>query len=87
MNLMQALFARAENLIAAVRNKAGSLADLQDDAKRLRTRALLIAQRNNDEANDIENEIARLEAEADRLDVEADEANLIAVAMRRLVGA
>ena len=87
MNLMQALFARAENLIAAVRNKAGSLADLQDDAKRLRTRALLIAQRNNDEANDIENDIARLEAEADRLDVEADEANLIAVAMRRLVGA
>jgi len=87
MNLMQALLTRAENLVAAVSNKAGSLADLQDDAKRLRTRALLIASRNNDKANEIENQIARLYAEVDALDTEVDEANLIAVAMERLVGA
>lgn len=87
MNLTQALFVRAENLIATIRNKAGSLADLQQDAQLLRTRALLVASRNNDKANEIENQIARLEAEADALDTEADEANLIAVAMDRLVGA
>ena len=66
--------------------RAGSLADLLADAKRLQQRALLISERNQERANELENERARLEAEIERLDTETDEADLIAVAASRLLG-
>ena len=66
--------------------RAGSLADLLADAKRLQQRALLISERNQHRANELENERARLEAEIERLDTETDEADLIAVAAARLLG-
>ena len=66
--------------------RAGSLDDLLADAKRLQQRALLISERNQERANELENERARLEAEIERLDNESDEADLIAVAAARLLG-
>lgn len=86
MNILEALRTQFELVRSAVLNRAGSLDDLLSDAKRLQQRALLISQRNQDLANELENERARLDAEIERLDSESDEADLIAVAAGRLLG-
>lgn len=66
--------------------RAGTVEDLRSDASDLRNRALLIAQRSNERANELENKVAALEAEIERLDAAQDEANLIAVGAARLIG-
>lgn len=83
IDMIQAQFALASS---AIFTRSGSLQDLRNDANTLRNRALLIAQRSNERANKLENQMAAIEAEIDRLDAEQDEANLIAVGAARLLG-
>lgn len=86
MNIIAILRTQFDLVRSGLFNRAGSLDDLLADAKRLQQRALLISERNNERANALENERARLEAEIERLDTETDEADLIAVAASRLLG-
>lgn len=86
MNIIVTLRTSLDLVRARLFGRAGSLADLLADAKRLQQRALLISERNQHRANELENERARLEAEIERLDTETDEADLIAVAAARLLG-
>lgn len=86
MNILVALRTSLDLVRARLFDRAGSLDDLLADAKRLQQRALLISERNQDRANELENERARLETEIERLDTETDEADLIAVAASRLLG-
>lgn len=86
MNIIVALRTSLDLVRTRLFDRAGSLDDLLSDAKRLKQRALLISERNQDRANDLENERARLEKEIERLDSETDEADLIAVAASRLLG-
>lgn len=66
--------------------RAGTIASLRNDALNLKTRALMIAERNNERANVLEIEIAEREQLIEQLDTEADEANLIAAGAARLIG-
>ena len=86
MHIIAILRTQFDLVRAAVFYRAGTLDDLLEDARRLQARALLVSQRNNDKANELENQRAALEAEIARLDAEADEADLIAVATSRLLG-
>ena len=86
MHIIAILRTQFDLVRAAVFSRAGTLDDLLEDARRLQVRALLVSQRNNDKANELENQRAALEAEIARLDAEADEADLIAVATSRLLG-
>ena len=85
MNIISILRTQFDLVRSGLFNRAGSLDDLLADAKRLQQRALLISERNQERANELENERARLEAEIERLDAETDEADLIAVAASRLL--
>lgn len=87
MNIITLLRTQFDLIRSGLFNRAGTLADLLGDASRLRARALLISERNQERANALENERARLEKEIERLDNETDEADLIAVvASRCLLG-
>lgn len=87
MNIIATLRTQFDLVRSGLFNRAGSLDDLLADAKRLQQRALRVSSYNQERANELENERARLEAEIERLDTETDEADLIAVAAGRLLGA
>lgn len=86
MNLIEALRTQFDLVRSALFARCGTMDDVLADARRLRARAILISQRNNERANDLENKRAAIEAEIERLDDEAAEADLIAVGASRLLG-
>jgi len=86
MNTLIALRAHLYSLRTAVFSRAGTIETLRADARTLKATGLLIAHRNNERANVLENQMAAIEAQIEALDIEVDEANLIAIGAARLCG-
>lgn len=85
-NIVSLLRAQFDLIKTGLFARAGNIDTLRNEARNLQTRAVLIAQRNNDLANDLENQMAALEQRIEQLDAEADEASLIATGAARLLG-
>jgi uncharacterized protein YlxW (UPF0749 family) len=86
INIVSAIRAQFALIRTALFSKAGSVESLNNDVRALRTRAAVLAESLQDRANTLENKVADMNNEIDRLDTETDEAQLLQVAMSRLLG-
>lgn len=86
MNIVSAITAQFALIRAALFSRVGTFQDLETDARSLKVRVAALIERNNDEANDLENEIASLNDDIVRLDDETAKAENILEGLSRLLG-